>query len=375
MAAQACRAGGHRARFGRSGTSSAGCPEHWREPADGVALATALCRSGPRGSVARPHPLARQVADRGRQSGPGGSPDVTQPPHRATHWTRRAMAKAMGLSLRSVQRIWQAHQLQPHRRRTFKRSRDLADIVGLYIDPPAHSVVLSLDDEKSQIQALDRTQSRLPIKPGRCQTMTHDYKRHGTTTLFAALSMLYGRGDRTLHAAPPPQRIHPFSQCRRTRGPAREADPRGARTGDAAGSHSTISGVRTGRWPTGHRWRSARWRHRALGETAVDVTCDAALGQRCRVAHIPTAPTTTTAGSDAMISDRRSGLNSTRQTGPSGPHGPSSHSRCRRLSGRPRSRRAHKGVASRLRNWAGEGVRAHEIIFNGACCNFLGVPF
>ena len=86
------------------------------------------------------------------------------------------MAKAVGISLGSVQRIWQAHKLQPHRLRTFKRSRDpsfaakLADIVGLYVDPPAHAVVLSLD-EKSQIQALDRTQPGLPIKPGRCQTI------------------------------------------------------------------------------------------------------------------------------------------------------------------------------------------------------------
>jgi len=107
------------------------------------------------------------------------------------------MAKAIGISLGSVQRIWRAHKLQPHRLRTFKRSRDpsfvakLTDIVGLYVDPPAHAVVLSLD-EKSQIQALDRTQPGLPIKPGRCQTLTHDYKRHGTTTLFAALSVLDG---------------------------------------------------------------------------------------------------------------------------------------------------------------------------------------
>src|SRR5216683_3312915 len=121
----------------------------------------------------------------------------TEPAHQATHWTGRAMAKTMGIALRSVQRIWQAHQLQPHRIRTFKRSRDpsfaakLTDIVGLYVDPPAHAVVLSLD-EKSQIQALDRTQPGLPIKPGRCQTMTHDYKRHGTTTLFAAFSVLDG---------------------------------------------------------------------------------------------------------------------------------------------------------------------------------------
>src|ERR1700758_3728536 len=121
----------------------------------------------------------------------------TEPPHQATHWTGRAMAKAIGISLGSVQRVWQAHKLQPHRVRTFKCSRDpsfadkLTDCVGLYLDPPAHAVVLSID-EKSQIQALDRTQPGLPIKPGRCQTMTHDYKRHGTTTLFAALSVLDG---------------------------------------------------------------------------------------------------------------------------------------------------------------------------------------
>jgi hypothetical protein len=138
------------------------------------------------------------------------------------------MAKAVGISLRSVQRIWQAHQLQPHRIRTFKRSRDtsfaakLADVVGLYVDPPAHAVVLSLD-EKSQIQALDSTQPGLPIKPGRCQTMTHDYKRHGTTTLFAALSVLDGT------AAPLPQRIHPLPQHRRAPSPGRQADPCGAR--------------------------------------------------------------------------------------------------------------------------------------------------
>jgi transposase len=119
------------------------------------------------------------------------------PPHEATHWTGRAMAKAVGISLRSVQRIWDAHKLQPHRIRTFKRSRDpefatkLVDIVGLYVDPPQHAVVLSID-ERSQIQALDRTQPGLPLKPGRCATMTHDYKRHGTTTLFAALNLLDG---------------------------------------------------------------------------------------------------------------------------------------------------------------------------------------
>ena len=119
------------------------------------------------------------------------------PPAETTHWTGRAMAKAVNLSLRTVQRIWGAHKLQPHRWRTFKRSKDPAfaekveDIVGLYMHPPAHAVVLSID-EKSQIQALDRTQPGLPLKPGKCGTMTHDYKRHGTTTLFAAFNVLEG---------------------------------------------------------------------------------------------------------------------------------------------------------------------------------------
>src|SRR5580700_4930935 len=115
-----------------------------------------------------------------------------------THWTGRAMAKAAGISHRSVQRIWAAHGLKPHRVKTFKLSNDpkfaakLADIVGLYVDPPEHALVLSVD-EKSQIQALDRTQPGLPMKRGRCGTMTHDYIRHGTTTLFAALNVLDGK--------------------------------------------------------------------------------------------------------------------------------------------------------------------------------------
>jgi transposase len=119
------------------------------------------------------------------------------PPGDATHWTGRMLARAAGTSLRSVQRILEAHRLAPHRVRTFKLSNDprfaekLKDIVGLYVDPPAHAVVLSVD-EKSQIQALDRTQPGLPMKPGRAGTMTHDYKRHGTTTLFAALNLLDG---------------------------------------------------------------------------------------------------------------------------------------------------------------------------------------
>jgi transposase len=121
-----------------------------------------------------------------------------EPPGEATHWTSRAMAKAAGVSHRGVQRIWAAHGLKPHQVKTFKLSNDpkfaakVQDVVGLYVDPPEHALVLSVD-EKSQIQALDRTQPGQPMKKGRCGTMTHDYKRHGTTTLFAALSVLEGR--------------------------------------------------------------------------------------------------------------------------------------------------------------------------------------
>lgn len=121
----------------------------------------------------------------------------SEPPGSATHWTGRAVAKAVGISLRAVQRIWDANRLQPHRLRTFKTSKDPAfaakveDIVGLYMDPPVHAVVVSID-EKTQIQALDRTQPGLPLKPGKCASMTHDYKRNGTTTLFAALNILDG---------------------------------------------------------------------------------------------------------------------------------------------------------------------------------------
>jgi transposase len=119
------------------------------------------------------------------------------PPGEVTHWTAPAMAAASALSVSSVQRIWRAHGLRPHQVRSFKLSTDprfaakVEDIVGLYVAPPAHAVVLSID-EKSQIQALDRTQPGLPMKPGRLGTMTHDYKRHGTTTLFAALNVLDG---------------------------------------------------------------------------------------------------------------------------------------------------------------------------------------
>jgi transposase len=120
-----------------------------------------------------------------------------QPPPDATHWTLRAMGRVVGLAASTIRDIWQSHGLAPHRWRQFKLSNDrafaekLRDVVGLYVAPPAHAVVLSID-EKSQIQALDRTQPGLPLKKGRGPTMTHDYKRHGTTTLFAALNVLTG---------------------------------------------------------------------------------------------------------------------------------------------------------------------------------------
>jgi len=118
-------------------------------------------------------------------------------PDGETHWSCRSMAKAQGVSPATVQRIWSARGLKPHRIEMFKLSNDdrfeekLVDVVGLYLNPPENAIVLCMD-EKSQIQALDRTQPSLPIKPGRAGTMTHDYKRNGTTTLFAALDVLTG---------------------------------------------------------------------------------------------------------------------------------------------------------------------------------------
>jgi transposase len=119
-------------------------------------------------------------------------------PAAATHWSTRTMAAVLGVSAATVSRHWRKHGLKPHRVETFKVSRDpqfvekLEDIVGLYLNPPEHALVLCCD-EKSQVQALDRTQPGLPLKKGRAATMTHDYKRHGTTTLFAALNVLDGQ--------------------------------------------------------------------------------------------------------------------------------------------------------------------------------------
>lgn len=151
-------------------------------------------------------PMALTEDEPGRGRKPGVSAEkvkgiveatIQSHPVNATHWSVRTMASAQKVSPATVQRIWDAHGLQPHRTETFKLSRDkrfiekLTDVIGLYMNPPAKALALCFD-EKSQIQALDRTQPGLPMKKGRCGTMTHDYKRNGTTTLFAALNVLEG---------------------------------------------------------------------------------------------------------------------------------------------------------------------------------------
>jgi transposase len=119
-------------------------------------------------------------------------------PKNATHWSTRSLAKELGINHSMVHRVWKANGLKPHLAKTFKVSNDpkfaekLIDVVGLYLDPPEHAMVLCAD-EKSSIQALDRTQPGLPLKKGRCGTMTHDYKRNGTTTLFAAIELAEGK--------------------------------------------------------------------------------------------------------------------------------------------------------------------------------------
>ncbi len=148
----------------------------------------ALYQDRPRGRSFKPLPRTKEteVVEK-----------TLRPPAHATHWSCRSMAEIGGISKASVQRIWDAHGLKPHLVKTFKLSNDphfiekLEDVIGLYMNPPEHALVFSID-EKSQIQALDRTQPGLPMKKGRAGTMTHDYKRNGTTTLFAALDVLKG---------------------------------------------------------------------------------------------------------------------------------------------------------------------------------------
>jgi len=144
-----------------------------------------------------PHGVSPRRLDPGKEKAIVEATLQTKPAG-ATHWSTRSMAHAQGVGKSTVQRIWDAHGLQPHRTKTFKLSRDkrfvekLTDVVGVYLNPPDKAVVLCMD-EKSQIQALNRTQPGLPMKKGRCGTMTHDYKRNGTTCLFAALNVLEGK--------------------------------------------------------------------------------------------------------------------------------------------------------------------------------------
>jgi len=147
-----------------------------------------LEKDAPRGGRPTDTALARRIVEHTTQR---------KPPN-ATHWSTNSLAQALGTSRATVSRVWRANGLKPHRMRTFKVSNDpqfvekLIDVVGLYLNPPERALVFCVD-EKSQIQALDRTQPGLPLKKGRCGTMTHDYKRNGTTTLFAALNVAEGK--------------------------------------------------------------------------------------------------------------------------------------------------------------------------------------
>lgn len=166
------------------------CPTitRWRRRFDEQGVA-GLCKDATRPGR-KPSISAEQVADVIHRT-------LHSTPLNATQWSTRTMAAVTGLSKATIQRIWKQHGLQPHRQETFKLSRDpdflakLQDVAGLYLDPPEKAIVFSVD-EKSQIQALDRTQPGLPMKKGRAGTMTHDYKRYGTTTLFAALNVATG---------------------------------------------------------------------------------------------------------------------------------------------------------------------------------------
>ena len=168
-------------------------------------------------------------------------------PRDATHWSTRAMAKRCGLSQTAVSRIWRAFALQPHRVDTFKLSKDplfidkVRDIVGLYLDPPDKALVLCVD-EKSQIQALDRTQPLLPMRPGQAERRTHDYARHGTTTLFAALNTKSG------------EIIGEFHQRHRAREFRKFLDTIDIAVPDALDVHLVVDNASTHKTPMIHRW-------------------------------------------------------------------------------------------------------------------------
>jgi len=163
--------------------------KRWRTRFAGRGL-TGLAKDAPRGGR---RPVARE-----RLAGAIIKKTTQERPKNATHWSTRTLANELGTNHSMVQRVWKVAGLKPHLVKTFKVSNDkhftekLIDVVGLYLDPPEHALVLCAD-EKSQIQALDRTQPGLPLKKGRCGTMTHDYKRNGTTTLFAAIEMADGK--------------------------------------------------------------------------------------------------------------------------------------------------------------------------------------
>ena len=176
---------------------------------------------------ADPARSTRKVEEKIVQKTTGEDP----PPEESTHWTSRLMGKALGIDHVTIWRVWRKYGLKPHQIRRFKLSRDprlvekLHDVVGVYMNPPDNAVVFSFD-EKSQIQALDRTQPGLPLKKGRAGTMTHDYKRHGTTTLFAALNVATGH---VIHACMPRHRHQEFLRFikdRRTQRRSRSRDPR-----------------------------------------------------------------------------------------------------------------------------------------------------
>ena len=195
---------------------------------------------------------------------------LADPPGETTHWTADMMAKTASISASAVRRIWKAHGLQPHRWRQFKLSNDpqfvdkLHDVVGLYVNPPAHAIVLSVD-EKSQIQALDRTQPGLPMKKGRLGTMTHDYKRHGTTTLFAALNVLDGTvigrtcsvtGIRSSSASSTPSR----PSYRRGRSSMSFSTTTPPISTPKSGNGSTATNASPSTSPRPHAHGSTRWR-------------------------------------------------------------------------------------------------------------------
>src|ERR1700693_5479240 len=196
----------------------------------------------------RKPPLAAAMIERAVKT------TLHEKPPAATHWSARTLAKALGISHPSVQRIWNAHGLKPHLVKTFKLSNDkrfvekVKDVVGLYLDPPDKALVFSVD-EKSQIQALDRTQPGLPMKKGRAGTMTHDYKRYGTTSLFAALNVLEGKVTGCCMAHHRHQEVIRFLDAAEAQVPKRKA------------IHAIIDNYATHKHPKVRQWlaRHPRW--------------------------------------------------------------------------------------------------------------------